>query len=106
MSREYRDLLVKAAPEGEELEEKARGRGMMPRGGSGFAALRTGMRARHARGAARAHWNDAFNGGGATATSRLPRAQRLATSSSMFKRARRLAGAAGYLKTRSKRPRL
>lgn len=25
MSREYRDLLVKGAPEGEELEEKARG---------------------------------------------------------------------------------
>lgn len=34
MSREYRDLLMKAAPEGGELEEKARGmrsgRGLMP----------------------------------------------------------------------------
>ena len=71
MSREYRDLLVKGTPDGEALEEKARGRGLMPRGGSGFAAMRTGMRARHARGAAREHWNDAFNGGGATAGSRL-----------------------------------
>lgn len=41
MSREYRDLLVKAAPEGEELEEKAgRGRGLLPRGGMMAGASR------------------------------------------------------------------
>lgn len=72
MSREYRDLLVKGAlhEDGDELEEKARG--MIPRGGSGFAAMRTGMRARRARDAAGEYWNDAFNGGGATSESRRP----------------------------------
>lgn len=43
MSREYRDMLVKAAPEGDELEEKARGRGLVPRGS--MAKLRIVKRA-------------------------------------------------------------
>lgn len=48
MSREYRDLLVKGAPEGEELEEKARVRGLIPSkrsGGSSRLSTRVGMRA-------------------------------------------------------------
>ena len=86
MSREYRDLLVKAAPDGEELEEKAgRGRGLMP-----------------GRSGARSMWMRTFRQrmvltGGTMSPAKIKRAKNRRRFASLEKIARRLSRSGSWM---------